>query len=335
MLNSTGVLMPPTTHPNAITPFAQAAEAAGFDTLWIVEDCFWGGGIAQAGAVLAGTSRITVGIGVLPAAARNPAFAAMEIATLAGMFPGRLVVGIGHGMPGWIRQVGAWPASPLTLLRETLQALRALLAGESLSVQGRYVRLRDVRLAAPPVVVPPILAGVRGPKSLDLAGRFADGVILAEPVTPEYLGFVRDLLGPDAGQHIVAYNVAAMDQNAAAAFDLARNALQWIGEPDWAAHIAPLPFADEFAALRRRSATREEFAAGLPDDWVRQLAVVGTPAAARQRIEELHDAGAGDVVLIPAGPDPAAALASLGPLANKTAAVDAPITGRQSADRSD
>lgn len=313
MAKSTGILLKPDTDPAGVIDVARAVEAAGFDTLWVVEDCFLNGGIAQAGVVLAVTSRITVGIGILPAAVRNPAFAAMEIATLAGMFPGRLVVGIGHGMPAWMRQVAAWPASPLTLLQETLQALRALLSGETVSVAGRYVTLRDVRLAVPPAVMPPILAGVRGPKSLDVAGRYADGVILAEPVTPEYLGVVKARIGDKAS--IVAYNVAAVDADGAAALAAARPALQWIGEPDWAAHLDPLPFAAEFAALRRASPSREAFAASIPDAWVQQLAVVGTPESASRRVAELHAAGADDVVLIPALPHPTTAVASLIPLA--------------------
>jgi hypothetical protein len=42
--------------------------------------------------------------------------------------PGRIAVGVGHGMPGWLDQVGARPASPLTLLEEYISALRRLLA---------------------------------------------------------------------------------------------------------------------------------------------------------------------------------------------------------------
>jgi alkanesulfonate monooxygenase SsuD/methylene tetrahydromethanopterin reductase-like flavin-dependent oxidoreductase (luciferase family) len=53
-------------------------------------------------------------MGIIPAAARNVAFTAMEIATLAGLYPGRLTVGVGHGMPGWLDQAGARPSSPLT-----------------------------------------------------------------------------------------------------------------------------------------------------------------------------------------------------------------------------
>jgi 5,10-methylenetetrahydromethanopterin reductase len=207
MGRTVGVLMPGNTRPADLPAFARRAEDLGFDTLWVVEDCFLGGGIAQTMAVLAATSRIGIGIGILPAAARNPAFAAMELATVAGLYPGRVVVGIGHGMPGWLRQAGIWPASPLTMLRETLQAIGSLLRGDSVTASGQYVSLTDVQLTNPPEVIPPMVVGVRGPKSLRVAAELADGVVLAEPVTPEYLAFVRGHIGPDLPIH--GYNVAA------------------------------------------------------------------------------------------------------------------------------
>ncbi len=116
---------------------------------------------------------------------------------------------------------------------------------------------------------------------------------------------------PRPSRHVVAYNAAAVDEDPAVARDLVRPALEWIGDPDWAPHIRVLPFAEEFAALRSDSASRAEFAAALPESWVDQLAVVGTAASARRRIDELHAAGATSVVLIPAGPDPVKALESL------------------------
>ena len=78
-------------------------------------------------------------MGIIPAAARNVAFTAMEIATLAGLHPGRLTVGVGHGMPGWLDQAGARPSSPLTLLEEYIQTLRRLLDGQRVDHAGRYV----------------------------------------------------------------------------------------------------------------------------------------------------------------------------------------------------
>ncbi|MBF4461676.1 MULTISPECIES: LLM class flavin-dependent oxidoreductase [unclassified Rathayibacter] len=288
---------------------ARRAEQLGFDELWVVEDLGFRGGIAQAAAVLAATERIVVGIGILPAAARSAAFAAMELSTLAELFPERVIVGIGHGMPDWMRAVHLWPASPLTAMEEQFDAIRALLVGERVHRDGRYTRIDGVRLETPPEVMPPLLAGVRGPRSLELAGRVADGVVLAEPVTPEYLARVRELMG--APGRVVAYTVAAVDDDPEAARDTARPGLAWVGDPDWAPHIAPLPFADELARLRERSADRSAFARALPDDWIDRLAVVGTPESARSRIAELHRAGASSVVLIPVGDDATAAMEQL------------------------
>ena len=309
-----GVLVPGLLDGATMITFARRAEQLGFDSLWIVEDCFLNGGIAQAATVLASTERITVGLGLLPAGARNPAFAAMEVATLANLHPGRLIVTVGHGMPDWMRQVGAWPASPLTLLGEYLAALRALLAGERVTVSGRHVRLDGVALAAPPERPPLVLAGVRGPRSLAVSGREADGTLLAEPVSAEYLASAREHIAAERDHLLVAYTVAAVDEDAAVARDHARDGLRLVGEPAWAPHIAPLPFADGLAALRQRSASPEEFARALPDDWVDRLAVSGTPEHGRARIRELTEAGADRLVVIPAGPDPLAALGSLGRL---------------------
>ena len=321
------VMLPRDLPADQFVGYARRAEELGFDEIWVVEDCFFRGGIAQAAVVLGATRTIRVGIGILPAAARNPAFATLEVATLAELFPGRLQVGIGHGMPVWMRQGGIWPASPLAMLAENLDLIRALLRGETVTVAGRYTKADAVGLASAPTTVPPVLAGVRGPKSLALAGAAADGVVLAEPVTPEYLAAAIGALdaGAAAGdshgfpelrpaateRHVVVYNVAAVHDDAALARAAVRPALEWIGDPDWTPHITVLPFAEEFAALRARSASRAEFAEALPDEWVDELAVVGTAASARRRIDELHAAGATSVVLMPAGADAVNALESL------------------------
>ncbi|MFD2027022.1 LLM class flavin-dependent oxidoreductase [Promicromonospora aerolata] len=168
----------PSTPPTRIIPLARAVESAGIDELWFWEDCFQTGGIATASAVLSATDRLRVGIGVLPTPLRNVALTAMEIATVDGMFPGRLVPGIGHGVQPWMAQVGAKAASPLTLMREYSTALRALLAGERVTTSGRYVSLDDVALDWPPARPVAIPVAATGPRSLRLAGEAGDGVVL-------------------------------------------------------------------------------------------------------------------------------------------------------------
>lgn len=158
-----GIIAPPDLAADEFIAYARDAEWHGFDQLWVVEDCFLRGGVAQAAVALAQTTTITVGLGILPAGARNPAFAALDMATLETLFPGRLIVGVGHGMPGWMRQVGAWPTSPVTLLTEYISTLKKLLKGEKVTYAGSYVNLDEAVLESPPRTPPPVLAGVRGP----------------------------------------------------------------------------------------------------------------------------------------------------------------------------
>ena len=115
----------------------------------------------------------------------------MEFATLDAMFPGRTRIAVGHGVQSWMHQAGAAVASPMTLLREYVTALRELLAGRTVTVEGRYVRLSDVRLEFPPAQPMPVLIGGTGPKTLRLAGEIADGVVLDAQYTPVT---VRDAL---------------------------------------------------------------------------------------------------------------------------------------------
>jgi alkanesulfonate monooxygenase SsuD/methylene tetrahydromethanopterin reductase-like flavin-dependent oxidoreductase (luciferase family) len=164
--------------PERLGAVASAADAAGLAQLWIWEDCFKESGIATATAILAATSQVTVGIGLLPVPLRNVALTAMEIATLARLFPGRLTVGVGHGVLDWMSQVGARVESPMTLLREYTAALYSLLQGQTVTTHGRYVHLDRVALDWPPVVVPALLVGGIRPRTVSLAGELADGVII-------------------------------------------------------------------------------------------------------------------------------------------------------------
>ena len=184
-MTTLAAIFPPTQAPERLGGVAAAAEAAGLAQLWVWEDCFYESGIATATAILAATSRVTVGIGLLPVPLRNVALTAMEIATIARLFPGRLTAGVGHGVLDWMSQVGGKVESPMTLLREYTTALYALLQGETVTTHGRYVHLDRVALDWPPIVVPPLLVGGIGPRTVSLAGELADGLIIPGGQSPD------------------------------------------------------------------------------------------------------------------------------------------------------
>jgi alkanesulfonate monooxygenase SsuD/methylene tetrahydromethanopterin reductase-like flavin-dependent oxidoreductase (luciferase family) len=70
----------------------------------------------------------------MPAVARNPVFTAMEIDTLARLYPDRFLAGLGHGVAHWMRQIGAFPKSQLAALEETAVTIREMLTGERLTI---------------------------------------------------------------------------------------------------------------------------------------------------------------------------------------------------------
>ena len=292
--------------PELLPDFATRAEEAGFDELWVVEDCFYGSGIASAATALALTESIKVGIGIMPAVARNPVFTAMEIATLARLFPGRLLPGIGHGVAGWMRQIGAFPKSQLAALEETTVAVRRLLAGERFSFTGRQVQLDEVELVHPPDVIPPISLGVRGPKSLTLSGRVADGTILAEFAAQAYVSWAREQIAAgalEAGhgrQHrLTVFAFACAGETTAAARQELRPLIAAaIASGKIDAQIAPMGILPQVRELLE-SGGPAHLEAAMPDAWIDQLAVGGTPEDWEMAIDGLGAAGADTVVLVP------------------------------------
>ncbi|WP_406011457.1 LLM class flavin-dependent oxidoreductase [Streptomyces sp. NBC_00637] len=262
--------------PEELPGFARRAEALGVDDLWVVEDLGWNGGVSAAAVALGATERLRVGIGIAPAPLRSPALLAMELATLARVFPGRLVAGIGHGVREWMESAGVAPRSPLALLEETITSVRALLRGERVELEGREVRLDGVKLVHPPVQVPPVVAGVVRPRSLELSGRVADGTLIAEGHGPRDLENTRALTakggaGPDHTLTVLSFACVGED-----AEQVARTL-----HPHTEGHGAWL---------------------GRPQEEV--FTVSGTPAQAVAGIHALKDAGADTVVLRVVGPEP-------------------------------
>jgi 5,10-methylenetetrahydromethanopterin reductase len=274
-----GVMFDRERAPEELAGFARGVEEAGAGDLWVVEDLGWAGSVSSAAIALAVTERLRVGIGIAPVPLRNPALLAMELATLARAFPGRLACGLGHGVPEWMRQVGAEPAHKLALLEETLVTVRALLSGDTVSMQGREVTVDGVRLVHPPAVVPPLVTGVVRPRSLQLSGRVADGTILAEGNGPAQIAtaladIARGRAAGDRPAHeLIVFTYLHLgddpDRAAAVTGEIVAEQADWLG-------LSPPEF----------------------------FSLIGPAAAIPEKVAALRAAGATTVVLRPLGPDP-------------------------------
>jgi alkanesulfonate monooxygenase SsuD/methylene tetrahydromethanopterin reductase-like flavin-dependent oxidoreductase (luciferase family) len=275
---------------------AEALEAANVDQLWVIEDCFYTAGVSLAATALARTESLTVGIGILPAVARNPAVTAMELATLAQLGPGRLLAGIGHGVQEWMEQMGARTPSPLTTLDEAITIVRRLLGGETVTVDGSVFSMRDVALGAPPAVAPPVLAGVRGPKSLALAGRVADGVVLAEGAGPTYVRESIERAGSPDPFRVSVFTALAVGDDAQ---EMRRTMAPFVAGLIDGSNPAPNAHPHIEEIRERHEARGVDGIADMPADWWIELGAIGTFDDAVRHAEALAEAGADDVAFFP------------------------------------
>lgn len=299
-----GVLIPTTTSPSDLVPAAQAVEELGYDEVWVAEDYFLLGGVASAAMTLQATEKIRVGIGVLSSVVRHPAVTAMEVATLAAAFPGRLMPAIGHGVPAWTKQMGLYPGSPLGAFREVVTTLRRLLAGETVTEDGHFT-FDAVGLTHVPEETQ-ILGGVVGPKSLELSGEVADGTVLSVLAGSKYVEFAAAKAAEGAkragrtGEHLLpTFSIFSVDDDVDKARDAVREALAF-----YLTAVGPTALTGVYDANERLielidAGGPEAIAAEMPDAWLDDFAIAGTPDVCADKIRALHDAGASSVVLVP------------------------------------
>jgi 5,10-methylenetetrahydromethanopterin reductase len=289
--------------PETLQESIQKVEAAGFNEAWLVEDCFFAGGIASAATALASTERVKVGLGIIPAVVRNPAFTAMEFAALARLFPERFLPGIGHGVGAWMKQIGAFPVSQLAAIEEVTMVVRALLRGERVTFHGKHVHLDDVKLDFPPTFVPPLQLGVRGPKSLALSGRVADGTILAEGAAPAYVSWAKEQIdagreqaGREDRQRLTVYAWTSIDEDRQRARTLVRPSVATSLRSGWQ-QLAPLGIQEQAKQLLE-SYEGDDLVQAIPEEWLDLLSVSGTPQDCVQAVRRYKVVGVDSLIFV-------------------------------------
>jgi 5,10-methylenetetrahydromethanopterin reductase len=173
--------------PQAIVEEAKQAEAEGFPSAWTVH--FTRGVDAISTLSVAGTvtSRIELGIGIVPTYPRHPMVMAQEAASVQTFCGGRFTLGVGVSHKPVISGLLGLPyASPAKHMREYLSILGPLLRCEPITFAGEFYRVNQASFNIPgydPADPPSVVVGALGPKMVEVAGELSDGTItwLANP----------------------------------------------------------------------------------------------------------------------------------------------------------
>ena len=272
-------------------------------------------------AFLARTTRIRVGAGVVNNWTRNPALLASTFSTLDDLAPGRVILGIGAWWDPLAAKVGIERTRPLTAIRETVEAVRALLANETVTYHGDFVHLDGVELdyvhqeRRPKEV--PIYIGATGMKMMELAGEIADGVLLNYLVPPTYNARAMEALergAARAGRSVDDLDrpqlvVCSVSDDRQAALDRARLLVtQYLGQQPHIMKASGVPMAllDEIGAMLTWPATHEQVVEAsklVPDNIVQMITASGTPDECRATVAEYVAAGCTCPVLYSVGPE--------------------------------
>jgi 5,10-methylenetetrahydromethanopterin reductase len=226
---------------------ALLAEELGFDTIGFydspaLEPDVW---ITVSNAVQA-TRRIRVGTEVLIPHLRHPMAQAAAIATVEGLAPGRLYVGVGTGFTGRMA-MGQRPLA-WSYVREFISEVKALLAGEPVEIDGRLAQMRHPPGFAPerPIKVPFIVAA-NGPKGVEVARELGDGLIYGGDLANVPTGF--DTLWMPAGAIVLdegdSRSSAVVQDTARIMFSL-RYHLAYEGFSKPPVPVQQLPYGDDW-----------------------------------------------------------------------------------------
>jgi 5,10-methylenetetrahydromethanopterin reductase len=300
---------------------AKYAESKGFHAIWQAESRLVREATVPMSAFLAVTERIKVGSGVVNNWTRNPALLASTFSTLDDLAPGRVILGIGAWWDPLASKVGIHRTKPLLAMRETIEAVRALLADQTVTYNGEFVHLDGVELdyvhqeRRPKDV--PIYLGATGMQMMELAGEIADGVVLNYLVSPRYNDLAMDHL--ERGAHKAGRSatdvdrpqlvVCSLDEDRGAALDAARLLVtQYLGQQPHIMKASGVPesLLEDISKVLTWPATAEEVEAAsklVPDDIVQMITASGTAQECKEKVAEYVHRGCTCPILYPLGED--------------------------------
>ncbi len=280
------------------------AEDWGYDLAWSPDQGFMYDPFVALSYLATRTRDMSLGVGITNPFQRHPIQIARAAAALADLSNGRFILGLGAGEKRRIRdRVGA-PSGPFVdTITDTMRTLRALFAGERVTVANSVFALDDVGLELDDPQDIPIYLATTHRDVFKAAGAFADGVIVGDVAAPETMARIVEWIAEGARSQgrdiaditIVAWCATIVADDRAAVVEHLRRPV--IGSAINGMHRATrdLMGVDQahFNGIRaaKFDPSAELPAGSIPDDMVDRFAIAGPPDYCAARIEALAKVG--------------------------------------------
>jgi probable F420-dependent oxidoreductase len=288
---------------------AVEARRNGFDTMWLGEmatfDAF-----ALATAVGMRAPGLALKIGPLAVGVRSPVALALGLASVTTLTGARADLALGASSP---EIVSGWHDRPWEALapraRETVEAVRSILAGERAAYSGEHVRAHGFRLSQPQREAKITLAAF-GPSMTRMAAATADEIVL-NLVTPERVARVREIVDAEARARdrtppeIAVWVTVSLDPGTASLAQMAAQIAVYLRAPGYREMFAELGFGS-LVDRARAGAKRSELAEEITIELLGQVCAVGSAGEVGARLASYIEAGAARIGIVPAtAEDPA------------------------------
>jgi probable F420-dependent oxidoreductase len=279
----------------------RTADRCGYFEAWSYES-FGSDAFTPIGAAAGLSERMRFGTAIVPVFTRPAPLIAMCAVTASQLTGGRFVLGLGISTPNIVEQwMGVPFRRPVTLLRETVEVLRAIFRGEKVTYAGKMVRINGFRLDMPIDAPPPIYIGAQGEQMLRLAGEIGDGVIV-NFITPETLPAMLEHVragmratGKDPAKlDVVCRIIIAVDEDEATVRSLFRRSLTaYVTVPQYNKFFREIGYQKEaqIAFDAWQAGDRRKALESIPDGMVEKIFVFGTPEQCRRRLADYERAG--------------------------------------------
>lgn len=274
--------------PDEYVALAQLAERGGFDTISVYHDLFFQPAIHPLLLMARATERVRLGPAALNPYTLHPVEIAGQVAALDAASGGRAYLGLARGT--WLDELGIEAGRPLARIRDTVEIVRRLLAGDACGYEGDVFTLAPgARLRyEPPRPAVPLLIGTWSPRLAAYAGEVADEVKVGGSANPDLVPVMRERIGND-GVGLVMGAVCVVDEDAAAARATAR--------AEAALYFGAVAGRDPTLEVSDRLIRDVAAGAPIPDGLLDRLVFAGTPEQVTERVQALFEAGASRVEL--------------------------------------
>ncbi len=185
--------VPPCKPVSDVAQFVSRCEVAGFDGVGVLDSQMLERDVCVSMAMAAqATSRIRICSAVLNPVTRHVSVMASAIKTVSETAPGRAEFWIGRGFSS-VQTIGVPPAT-VKEMRECVLTLKSLLSGEEVTFNGDTSKAATSRMRHGDSQLPRILIAAHGPRTIEVAGEVADGVLLQVGIHPKSMELARQHL---------------------------------------------------------------------------------------------------------------------------------------------